>query len=111
MHGIRTENYRTPRQMFISGTLRNADSDTSAMNNIFRMDASIREQLIDDFRNDNQFNEPEDIGNVLDRIPPPLTDAELQELRMLVDPLAQSPNGGVDLYANAVRFVMHCARN
>lgn len=105
-HGIRTENYKTPLQMFISGMIANVPSSHT-----FRMDAGEREGYIREFRDENQMEEPGDIGIVLERIAPPITDVEVAELATLVDPLAVSTKGGLDLYGSAINFVKQCMRN
>ena len=80
-HGIRTENYQSPLQLFISGAIANVPSSHT-----FRMDAVQRENCINNFRTQHQLDKPEDIGIVLDRITPPINDVELEELRTLVPP-------------------------
>ena len=78
------------------------------MNNIFRTSRRDQHQTIDDFMSLHNFVEPADISIVISRIPPPITDMELQELQRLIDPLRPSNNGGIDIYGDTVSFVTRC---
>lgn len=77
------------------------------MNNIFRLSPNERQRIITDFQTNNLV-EPDDICNVLSRIPTPLTNTQLIDLKMNTSPLANSSCDGIDIYGDVVKFVEAC---
>ena len=57
------------------------------------------------FRENNNFNEPNDIAIVVQRIAPPLTLEQLSHLNQEVDVLVESECNGIDIYREVINFV------
>ena len=64
-----------------------------------------REQQIIEFREENDFPEPDNIEIVLTRIPCPLTEPQMEELKGTVDVNRSSDCNGVDIYEEVLNFI------
>ena len=104
-HGVRTERYQTPLQLWYAGSINNQERDMTAMNNLFRRDTDDIEETTNNF-----IQEPSTIRIVLPRYTSPLTNSQLRDLDARIDTLQVSESQGVDLYADAVRFINLCNR-
>ena len=65
MHGIRTENYRTPTQLWFQGSIINRNKGITAMRNIFRPNGTIGRQ-VEQFYEENAWEESNDIAKFCD---------------------------------------------
>lgn len=102
-HRIRTERHQTPMQLWISSSIQNANSDNTAMVNLFSREG-VQED-VDAFLEAQQLEEPADISIVLPRVEPPLTHAEMLELNNSIDVLRNPESHGIDIYLEVLRFV------
>lgn len=109
-HGIRTEHYKTPNQLWIAGNLQNENSENTAMDNLFRRDLGGIEVNIQEFLNENLL-EPNDIAIVLPRIEPPLTNAQLESMNLRFDVSRHSTSQGIDIYGEINEYVRNCLRD
>ena len=110
-HKMRTENNKSPRQLWHENLIVSSHNTYySAIRNIFSCDEDQRRQQIDDFRSTNNFVEPSDIAIVIPRIPPPLTEQQLEDLSSSIDVLADSQCNGIDIYGQVVTFISHAQR-
>lgn len=107
-HPIRTENNKTPIQLWLSGSLLNRFSSSSAMRNLFLSSTNDRNAVIDRFRETQNWEEPLNITHVLSSIDPPLSIPELERLCNLVDPLSHSQSNGIDIYGSVVNYINQC---
>ena len=89
-HRIRTENNKTPKQLWYQSLIESSNdaSRYSSTRNIFESNDTVRRQQIRNFRQNNDLNEPDDISIIIQRIPPPLTQQQLADLSQAVDILA-----------------------
>ena len=101
-HPIRTENNKTPLQLWYSNSALNIVTQSIATQNLFRRDDF--EDIIQEYREMNP-QEPDNINHVLPRHPLPLTNSQLQELNDLVNVMQDSLSDGVDLYGQVLAFV------
>ena len=110
-HRLRTAKNCTPLQLWFGGIIRDSRSmEYSATRNIFFNDDAGRQQQIRDFRDTHQLTEPQDMGIVLQRIPPPLTQGQFEELTRSIDVLAPSDSKGIDIYVRVIRFIRGAMR-
>ena len=65
MHGIRTENYRTPTQLWFQGSIINRNRGITAMRNIFRPNGTIGRQ-VEQFYEENAWEESNDTAKFCD---------------------------------------------
>ncbi|XP_066932125.1 uncharacterized protein [Clytia hemisphaerica] len=101
-HRIRTENNKTPMQLWIAESIRHQDSNSTAMTNLFARDENT---ALEEFFIDNPMHEPNDIKVVLPRIEAPLTAAQQARLSVDINVLAPSHSHGIDLYGNVLFFI------
>ena len=107
-HKVRTENNRTPRMIWHQSILEsanNANARYSAIRNIYETTAASRRQQLEDFRNDNNLQEPDNIAIVLQRVPPPLTIQQQRDLRATINALGESDSNGIDIYGRVLNFI------
>ena len=109
-HGVRTEAYQTPLNLWYSGNLANQHTNYSAMANIFRETGEERQQKFRLFEANHNWREPTNIGQVLSRIPAPLSPVELHTLTDTINVRAHSESNGVDIYGKVVEYVTTCNR-
>ena len=107
-HGLSTENFQSPSQLWFAGSLEHMHKSITAMNNVFRRDISEVRDLSTEFISTRNLVEPDDISIVLPRIQAPLTPDQLQLLIADYDPLGESQHDGADIYGNVVEFVLRC---
>ena len=107
MHGIRTENYRTPTQIWFQGSIINGNRDITAMRNIFRPNGNISRQ-VEQFYEENALEEPSDMAILLPRLTASLNNAQMANLSSTVEPLRHSDSDGVDIYVETDRFILDC---
>ena len=107
-HGIRTENYKTPKQLWIAGSIQHQDKESTAMINLFRRDLSDVEETVHEFLQVEDLMEPDDISVVLPRVEPPLTNRQYTELNELIDVKRPSESHGIDIFGIVKRFVLQC---
>ena len=69
-HRIRTENNKTPLQLWYSASRASSHQDLMSMNNIFRRDPDDYESIIEQF--ENNLPEPANRKVILPRNPLPL---------------------------------------
>lgn len=101
-HSIRTENNRTPHQLYATGTLRLHSSGLSALDFLDDVDETYGIDDVDDMETEANVEAetvtvPESILTV--------SNAVLRELAQRVNPLAESDNYGIDLYQEAVEIL------
>lgn len=107
-HRIRTENRMNPLQLWFRGNINSQNQDNTAMNNLFRRSPDDINALIGEFEIEFSLEEPENIAIVLPRIPLPLTNQQSEQLNNEIDVLAASSTGGIEIYANVLRFICRC---
>ena len=110
-HRVRTEHNRTPLQLWFGGNIHNFQTDSTAMNNLFRRDQNDIDRLMEEFSITFDLSEPDDINIVLPRIPMPLTNAQFEHLRANFDPLSPSDKNGIDIYGRILIYVCQCTRS
>ena len=72
---------------------------------MFRRNLTNIETVVNDFIEDNGLAEPSTIQHVLPRYTALLTNAELQNLSATVDVMRNSPDQGVDIFVETLRFI------
>ena len=77
-----------------------------SMRNILRPNGNVSMQ-IEQFYEENTFEEPNDIAIVLPRFTAPLTNAQMANLPNILEPIRHSDSHGVDIYAETVRFILN----
>lgn len=107
-HPIRTERNRTPLQLWHAGSLSCQDDNSTAMNNLFTRESSNVNEITNTVLAEYNMDEPADITVVLPRYMAPLTGAQTEELKRLVDPLKESECEGIDIYATTVQYIENC---
>jgi len=101
-HPIRTQNYRTPFQIWTEGVYQN----------VYSNEASVR-RLLDDpinYGTDDGEPEPELQTNnhvVVPRSSVQLTDQDRMLLEMALDPLSDDANHGINVFIHAVQMITH----
>lgn len=99
-HGVRTEHYQTPLQLFVGRSLELANTDLTAVHDMFRESDNVSTSgVVDEIEWDESGTV--DVGEV----PCPISDQALQRLQQTVDPLSDSPELGIDLYMQACHFL------
>ena len=107
-HKLRTEHNSTPLQLWYKGIINSSrNMRYSATRNIFDSDDATRQQQIDQFRATHDLIEPEDMGIIIQRIPPPLTQRQHVVLQQSIDVMALSDSQGIDIYVRVLRFIRH----
>ena len=76
------------------------------MRNILRPNGNVSMQ-VEQFYEENTFEEPNDIAIVLPRFTAPLTNAQMENLPNILEPIRHSDSHGVDIYAETVRFILN----
>ena len=77
-----------------------------SMRNILRPNGNVSMQ-VEQFYEENTFEEPNDITIVLPRFTAPLTNAQMANLPNILEPIRHSDSHGVDIYAETVRFILN----
>lgn len=77
-----------------------------SMRNILRPNGNVSMQ-VEQFYEENTFEEPNDIAIVLPRFTAPLTNAQMANLPNILEPIRHSDSHGVDIYAETVRFILN----
>ena len=77
-----------------------------SMRNILRPNGNVSMQ-VEQFYEENTFEEPNDIARVLPRFTAPLTNAQMANLPNILEPIRHSDSHGVDIYAETVRFILN----
>ena len=101
-HRVRTAGSKTPNQLFVEGSLRLHRSGLTALDFLERVDHETYGVDPDGVALDNG---EDDEGAPVPESDFTLQEDHLDELRSIVDPLAQSDSYGVDLYQNTLDFV------
>lgn len=70
-HGIRTQKYKTPCQLWIAASTQNQDVNNTAMCNLFRRDLESVEETFEEYLGEENLSEPDNISIVLSRVEPP----------------------------------------
>ena len=104
-HPIRTEEHKTPRQLWNTASLMCRNTNYTAMYNLFRRDASEYNDIISRFDDEFLLEEPDNIEHVLPRFPLPVTNAQLIHLNNSFDVMADSDIEGFDIYYNILRHI------
>ena len=105
-HALRTEHNKTPLQLWHRNIIiHSAEAQYSAIRNIFDSDDASRRRQIQNFRASHDLVEPNNIGIVLQRIVPPLTQGQLYELSQTIDVHAFSESHGIDIYGRVITFI------
>lgn len=107
MHGIRTENYRTPTQIWFQGSIINGNRDITAVRNIFRPNGNISRQ-VEQFYEENALEELSDIAILLPHLTASLNNAQMANLSSTVEPLRHSHSDVVDRYVETDKFILDC---
>lgn len=107
-HGLSTENFQSPSQLWFAGSMEHRSRNITAMNNIFRRDINEIRDLSQEFIATRNLVEPGDISVVLPRYEAPLAPGQLQFLNNNFDPLGDSSHEGVDIYGRVVEYIRHC---
>lgn len=109
-HQIRTENNKSPFQLWTAASLHSRQENSTAMNNLFRRDIDGINLQMDDILERYHLQEPDDIKVVVPRYEAPLTPEQLQQLKSEINPLRTSNSDGIDVYGSVVQFIEHCRR-
>ena len=105
-HALRTDNSKTPLQLWHQNIIiHSVEAQCSAIRNIFDSDDASRRRQIQNFRTSHDLVEPNNIGIVLQRIVPPLTQGQLYDLSQTVDVHADSESHGIDIYGRVIMFI------
>ena len=104
-HPVRTENNRTPLQLYHESFIQHAETHYSSIQNALYMDSASRQEQVRVFREENDFPEPSDIKIQLTRVPSPLSDPQLSELRTTINVTRQSECNGIDIYEDVLNFI------
>ena len=107
MHGIRTENYRTPTQIWFQGSIINGNRDITAVRNIFRPNGNISRQ-VEQFYEENALEELSDIAILLPHLTASLNNAQMANMSSTVEPLRHSHSDVVDIYVETDKFILDC---
>jgi len=107
-HPIRTEKNQSPKMLWYGGSLTFQERNITAMNNLFRRNTEDVEKVTNNVLNDYNLVEPDSIKVVLPRYIPPLTDFQLDGLKMSINPLQDSESEAIDIYSSVVRFINQC---
>ena len=107
-HGVRTENFKNPLQMWYAGSIQNEMGDFTAMHNFFRCDTDDVGLAVNKFLIEDSTQEPNDIAIVLPRYTAPLLNIQLEELKRTINPPEGSSYDGADLYVNTAGFIENC---
>ncbi|KAJ8050022.1 hypothetical protein HOLleu_03041 [Holothuria leucospilota] len=99
-HSIRTENHRTPMQLWIQGSVENINNNLTAMHSILRSNAHNEAA---NFNENNAANAPPDNPIIIPGIVTPHSDQLIEDLRQNIDPLAPSAQHAVDLYGQTLQ--------
>lgn len=100
-HGLRTEHYQTPVQLFVGRSLELANTDLTAMNNIFREADSVSTSGVDGI----EWNESASGTVDVSEVSCPISAQAVLRLQQTVDPLCESPDLGIDLYLQVCQFI------
>ena len=102
-HGLSTENGKSPKQLFVLGMLKNANSQLTAVQDVFSSDGLPQPS--------NEIPTPEHIQSAIGRtrvdvpvVQCPLTPDQQQLLQDQVDPLEENHDHGMALYLRARSF-------
>ena len=109
-HPVRTENCRSPIQVWIDGFYQHASSEQQAVQTALNLNADDMEEYgIDE---DGPLPEFQTSNNVaVPRSTVELTDEDQALLRLIIDPLAEDGNHGINLFSQAVQLLVHFITN
>ena len=99
-HSIRTANYHSPKQLFVSGCLRLQMSGLTAMDLFDVVEGSYG---IDEEETSPDAEQEERVAIPPSRFHIPASD--LTDLQQEIDPLTQSENYGIELYESVLDFL------
>lgn len=98
-HGIRTENGKTPKQLFIAGALQLRTSGLTALD--------FFDEVSDEYGTAEEgLTSDSDDGVEVPTVTIHLTEEQLGELQQSVDPLSDDGDFGINLYERTVQFVL-----
>ena len=107
-HPIRTEQNKTPQQLWIGGSLINKNLPSSAMRNLFGQTEHERREILQLFTERQNWEEPDNIKHVFSSIDTPLSPQETELLENSIDPLSLSTCNGIDIYGHVVNYIKGC---
>ena len=105
-HPIRTERNRSPHQIWSADFIINSQSTYSSIRNNLDTTKADREQQINEYREENGLPEPSDIRIVISRLPEPLSEPLMNELRETVDVMRPSDSNAVEIYWEVLNFII-----
>ena len=104
-HPLRTEQNRTPLQLYHESFILHSDTHYSSIKNALYVNSGTRNEQIQRFRDENDFPEPSDIKIILTRVHSPLTEPQLSLLRTSVNVTRHSDCYGIDVYEEVLKFI------
>ena len=99
-HPVRTEKNKTPLQLWYAASLNFSQENSTAMNNLFRLNIEEMNDTINHILKRYNLEEPDDIKVVVPRYEAPLTPQQLEELKRENNPLQNSNSEGIDILWN-----------
>ncbi|XP_077868331.1 uncharacterized protein LOC144358555 [Saccoglossus kowalevskii] len=104
-HKLSSANSRSPRQLWIQGSMQMADSSNIPIRELFEPRTEVE---LDEYGIDWDGPLPEDTTDATVEIPQihcPLQDNELEDLYSSIDPLRDDNAYGISVYQNVIAFV------
>jgi hypothetical protein len=99
-HSLRTENHKTPRQLYLEGMARNNFEGLENLNSIEINDYGIDWEGPIPIDNEIEQVNINPVNNILSSL-------QLINLRNIVNPLAEDGNFGIELYLNTLEFIQN----
>lgn len=104
-HPLRTEENKSPTQLWYTASLISQNRNNTAMHNLFRREYTEYMDVLQGFEEEHLLAEQDNIEHVLPRFPLPVTNAQLKELNDKFDVVAESEHDGVDIYYDILKFI------
>ena len=103
-HGLRTESNMSPMQLFVKGAIQNRNSSLSCISHLFEPPSTepsspgVPQEFQQQFEQDWE-------GVSVPNTFQPISDDQFESLQQQVNPLNDTPDNGVSLYAQAVEML------
>ncbi|XP_014674703.1 PREDICTED: uncharacterized protein LOC106814853 [Priapulus caudatus] len=103
-HPVRTENHRTPLQLWFGGLVQRAGMSSRAVTNVFDAHLPDADNLFQQFGIEWNLEDPPSIVTV-PSVQCPLSTQQVEQLHGQVDVLRASESEGMDIYAQVLRCI------
>ena len=105
-HGLRTEHHETPLQLFVGRSLELANSQLTAMQDLFQRQEEPQCRLTEQSELDLSDWDESALALNASNVKCPLTPECLQELEQKVNPQEHSDELGMELYLKVLNFII-----